>query len=152
MKYPALMHNLTKVSCVKRYCVVLVVPVDCVHDYYCADSSYLSLPHISVRNTFPLLLHVDQCSAEPARHQWTGRHRAANIPLAGEAGTSSATGGLPCSTGWWQRASWCLFPCCFTAVKDLYMCVDFQLLCGLKNSAFGFWRCSWQPDTRSCCC
>lgn len=80
---------------------------------------------------FPL--YTVQRSAQSSCYQRTSHHRTSIISFTCETGTGSETGGLPCSAGWWQRASWRPLPCGDAAVKRLATVVD-QIGC------LGYWN------------
>lgn len=104
MKYPALMHNLVKVSGV----------VTVLHQFILC----LSFCWFTLIQYIPFLDTV-QCSAQPTCYQRSGNHRTPFIPLTCKIGTGTATGRPPSSVGWWQRACWGLLPCCYVRIKDL---------------------------------
>ncbi|KAF6736492.1 39S ribosomal protein L20, mitochondrial [Oryzias melastigma] len=100
MKYPALIHNLTKVvlSLFQRY----VGPCG-----------------LSARQlTLLFLSHSEQRSAQSTSDQRSGHHRTQDLPVAGKNSKSSAARRLPCRAGRWQRTSWSPLPRCYAAVKD----------------------------------
>lgn len=103
MKYPVLMHNLTKVG---LYNIVFVLLA-------------LFLFNVFAYNILPFLLPTEQRSAQSASYQRPGHHRTPVIPLPCKAGKNSTTGRILCSAGRRQRASWRLLPCCSATAVNL---------------------------------
>lgn len=140
MKYPALMHNLTKVSCVKCYSVVPVI------------STFLMLLVHSV-----CMYHISSLPPYRAAFSWTDVLSviwpSQNLGHSSHLQSWRRLGNRKASGQRWAMAKSLLVSSLvlFCYSKGLDAATDFQLLCGLKNSGVGLWRCSWnsRSDTHS---